>query len=159
MDKACYSGDLLVIYPNGFPMKHLTGLPLSFLLAGAVFAQSAGHPPVGHGAGHPAPAQAGSSHGSFRVTPDMLAPRTPPQAVELPHEGKVVSTITASGYSYVEVAATAGTEWIAGPATTLKAGDTIRYSDGPVMANFTSKSLQRTFAKITFVDHVMVVSK
>lgn len=141
-------------------MKLLTGVPLSFLLAGVVFAQTAGHPPVGHGAsGHPAPAQAAGNHGSFRVTPDMLAPATPPKAADLPHEAKVVSTVSASGYSYVEVAAAAGTEWIAGPATTLKAGDTIRYSDGPVMANFTSKSLQRTFAKITFVDHVVVVTK
>lgn len=140
-------------------MKLLTGVPLSFLLAGAVFAQTAGHPPVGHGAGHPVAAQAPGGHGSFRVTPDMLMPATPPKAAELPREAKVVSAVSASGYSYVEVAAGEGTEWIAGPATTLKAGDTIRYSDGPVMANFTSKSLQRTFAKITFVDHVVVVTK
>lgn len=141
-------------------MKHLTAVPLSFLLAGAVFAQTAGHSTAGHGAsGHPAPAQATGGHGSFRVTPDMLAPVTPPKAAELPNEAKVVSTISTAGYSYVEVAAATGTEWIAGPATVLKAGDTVRYSDGPVMANFTSKSLQRTFAKITFVDHLIVVGK
>lgn len=141
-------------------MKLLTGTSLSFLLAGAVFAQTAGHPPVGHGpAGHPVPAQAPGGHGSFRVTPDMLMPATPPKAADLPHEAKVVSTMSTAGYSYVEVTDGAATEWIAGPATVLKVGDTIRFSDGPVMANFTSKSLQRTFAKITFVDHVVVVNK
>lgn len=141
-------------------MKHLIGVPLSFLLAGVVFAQTAGHPPMSHGTtGHPAPSQGTSGHGSFRVTPDMLVPATPPKAADLPNEGKVVSTMSTAGYSYVEVAAASGTEWIAGPATVLKAGDTIRYSDGAVMANFTSKSLQRTFPKITFVDHVMVITK
>lgn len=139
-------------------MKLLTGLSLSFLLAGAALAQTTGHPHAGHGtSGHPAIGQAPSGHGSFRVTPEMLTPATPPAASELPHEGKVVSTISASGYSYVEIASASGTAWIAGPAVQIKAGDTVRYSDGPVMANFTSKSLQRTFPTITFVDHVMVV--
>lgn len=141
-------------------MKHVLALSAVFLLAGSVSAQTAGHPPVGHDmSGHPAAGPAMGNHGTFRVTPDMMLPKTPPKASELPHEGKVVSTISASGYSYVEVAVENGTRWIAGPATTLKAGDTIRFSDGPVMQNFTSKSLQRTFPSITFVDHVSVVTQ
>ena len=136
-------------------MTRLIALLLSSFIASAAMAQTAGHP-AGHGAaGHPAP----GNHGSFRVTPDMLVPKAAPTAADLPHEGKVVSTISASGYSYVEVATGSGTLWIAGPAADMKAGDTIRYSDGPVMTNFTSKSLQRTFPTITFVDHVTVVGQ
>lgn len=137
-------------------MTRLIALPLSLFIASAAMAQTAGHPAAGHGsANHPAT----GNPGNFRLTPDMLAPKTAPNAADLPHEGKVVSTISASGYSYVEVTTGKGIQWIAGPATPMKAGDTIRFSDGPVMANFTSKSLQRTFPTITFVDHVAVVGQ
>ena len=136
-------------------MKLTTAMLLA-LFAATAQAQT----PPGHGAGHPAMGNAPAGHGgAFRLTPDMMAPKTPPQAAQLPNEGQVVSAVEASGYSYIEVKGKESTVWIAGPATPVKTGETIRYSDGPVMTNFTSKSLRRSFPSITFVDHVQVVGK
>jgi len=135
-------------------MKLRTALLLALFSVASAQAQTpAGHPTTGSMAGHPV------TGGAYRFTPDMLTPATPPKAAQLPHEGKVLSAVEASGYSYVEVSVKDGSQWIAGPATPLKVGDTIRFSDGPVMTNFTSKSLRRSFPSITFVDHVMVVGK
>lgn len=141
-------------------MKFLTALLLATFATASAHAQT----PPGHAvAGHPVVGSTGEApagHGAaYRFTPDMLTPKTPPKASELPNEGKVVSAIEASGYTYVEITAKDGTQWIAGPATPIKAGDTVRFSDGPVMTNFTSKSLRRSFPSITFVDYVMVVGK
>lgn len=143
-------------------MKIRTALLLALFSAAAAHAQTPpGHPTTGGVAGHPVTGgtPAAGHGGAYKFTPDMLTPATPPKAAQLPHEGKVVSAVEASGYSYVEVSVKDGSQWIAGPATPLKVGDTIRFSDGPVMTNFTSKSLRRSFPSITFVDHVMVVGK
>lgn len=72
-------------------------------------------------------------------------------------EGVVVSAQDAGGYSYIEVKTAAGNTWLAGPATPLKAGDTVQYEVGAVMSNFSSKALNRTFPTIIFVDRVAVV--
>lgn len=143
-------------------MKHRTALLLALFAVASAHAQApAGHPTTGSMTGHPVTGgtPAAGHGGAYRFTPDMVAPAAPTKAAELPNEGKVISAVEASGYSYVEVSIKDGTQWIAGPATPIKAGDTIRFSDGPVMTNFTSKSLRRSFPSITFVDHVMVVGK
>lgn len=143
-------------------MKLRTALLLALFSVASVQAQTpSGHPTNGSMAGHPqvGGAPAAGHGGTYKFTPDMLAPAGPPKAAELPNEGKVVSAVEASGYTYVEVTRKEGTQWIAGPATPIKAGDTIRFSDGPVMTNFTSKGLRRSFPSITFVDQVMVVGK
>lgn len=72
-------------------------------------------------------------------------------------EGVVISSQDAGGYSYVEVKTAAGNTWLAGPATPLKAGDTVQYEVGAVMSNFSSRALSRTFPTIIFVDRVNLV--
>jgi len=66
--------------------------------------------------------------------------------------GKVTEVIEAAGYTYVEI--DTGTEkvWAAGPDTPIKPGDNIGFDTGMPMANFHSKSLQRDFPVIYFVD-------
>lgn len=75
----------------------------------------------------------------------------------LPHEGTVVSTIDASIYTYVEVSEGGTTQWLAGSAVKLKKGDKIRYSDGTVMKDFYSKTLDRTFPTVVFVNSIVPV--
>jgi len=66
--------------------------------------------------------------------------------------GTVVSTLDASGYTYVE--ADTGTEkiWMAGPKTTITQGGTINVVTNNPMTNFHSKTLNRDFPVIYFVD-------
>lgn len=97
--------------------------------------------------GHPSPEQAR----------DMLMPDKPPAAAELPNQGKVVSSIDANDFTYIEVDRGGRTEWIAAPRMALKAGSTIRYEDGSVMTDFYSKLLKRNFPSVMFVGHVAVV--
>ena len=119
-------------------MKSMHLLPLFLCVATAVAA-----PPPGH----PSPAEAR----------DILMPDKPPPAAGLPNVGKVLSTMDANEFSYIEVERDGKVEWIAAPKMVLKPGSTIRWEEGAVMNNFFSKLLQRTFPSVMFVGHVAVV--
>ena len=71
--------------------------------------------------------------------------------------GVVKSSTTAGGYTYLEVDQDGKSVWIAAPETTVKVGDTVRWSGGMTMRNFTAKSLDRTFDQIVFSGGVSVV--
>ena len=66
--------------------------------------------------------------------------------------GTVISTLDASGYTYVE--ANMGDEniWLAGPKTKLARGDSITVKIGSPMRNFHSRTLKRDFPVIYFVS-------
>lgn len=96
--------------------------------------------------GHPTPAQ----------TQDMLLPDQASR--ELSNEGRVVSTLDANEFTYIEVSRAGAVEWLAAPLVAIKPGSTIHFEDGSVMANFYSKLLQRTFSSIRFVGTVQVTA-
>lgn len=75
---------------------------------------------------------------------------------QLPQKGKILSVINVPSYTYLEVAQDKHTLWIAGPTLTAKKGDVVRFEDGMVMKNFHSKSLNRDFQSIAFVNRVVV---
>lgn len=64
--------------------------------------------------------------------------------------GTVMETMNASGYTYIQVDSGTAKEWVAIPETTVAAGDKVSYSQGMVMENFYSKSLDRSFSSIIF---------
>lgn len=72
------------------------------------------------------------------------------------NEGKVVSVIDTTGYTYMELENGGRLFWIAAPTTTVKKGDHIRFVESMAMDNFLSKSLNRTFSRIIFVSSTMV---
>jgi hypothetical protein len=72
----------------------------------------------------------------------------PPAAA--PVKGKVLETMDASGYTYLNVETDAGTKWIAVNQTPVEVGEEVTFMDGMVMQNFFSKSLDRTFPEIVF---------
>jgi hypothetical protein len=74
---------------------------------------------------------------------------TPPS-----HSGEVLEAIPAAGYVYLHVKGPEGDEWLAAPAADLKPGTKVNWNDGMMMQNFTSKTLNRTFASIRFVETV-----
>ncbi len=66
--------------------------------------------------------------------------------------GKVIDIIEAAGYTYVQVDTGSQKLWAAGPATPFQKGDMIAFSTGMPMKNFHSKSLDRDFDLLYFVD-------
>lgn len=66
--------------------------------------------------------------------------------------GKITDVIAAAGYTYVEIDTGNGKVWAAGPETSLKVGDRTGFDTEMPMANFHSKSMNRTFPMIYFVN-------
>ncbi|UCD66226.1 MAG: DNA-binding protein [Deltaproteobacteria bacterium] len=78
--------------------------------------------------------------------PDVGMATAPPAPVT----GKVLETMNASGYTYLNVETDTGTKWIAVNQTAVEVGEEVTFMDGMVMQNFFSKSLDRTFPEIVF---------
>ncbi len=78
---------------------------------------------------------------------------------QLPQKAKVLSTIDAPPYTYLEVTQNKKTLWLAANAVPVKKGDVIRFDDGMTMTNFHSKMLNRTFPSILFVNRVVVTKE
>lgn len=92
------------------------------------------------------------------VAAEKAAVDTPAMATAIsPSEGKVISALNASIYTYMELEASGKRFWIAAPTTKVKAGDRVRFVDSMVMENFTSKTLNRTFDRIIFVSSTTVL--
>lgn len=73
-----------------------------------------------------------------------------PAAPEL--GGVIVETMDAATYTYARLDQ-GGTElWIAGPRTALAVGTKLEHLTGTLMSDFHSKTLDRTFAQIYFVN-------
>jgi len=72
--------------------------------------------------------------------------------------GTVVETMNAAGYTYVQV--DSGTEkiWAAAPAFTVAVGDSVVVPEGMPMNNYHSKTLNRDFPVVYFVDSVLNAS-
>ena len=66
--------------------------------------------------------------------------------------GKVTDVMEASGYTYAEVDTGVDKVWAAGPITALKVGDMIAFPTVMPMKNFHSKSLNRDFPMLYFVN-------
>ena len=93
----------------------------------------------------------------------IAADKTGGQAANAPagmpgNEGKVLSTLDAPGYTYLELANTEKRFWIAAPTTRVKVGDRVRFEQSLVMKNFNSKTLNRTFDQIIFVNSATIVN-
>jgi len=65
-------------------------------------------------------------------------------------QGKIVETMNSSGYTYLLLDAAQGQIWVAIPETKIAAGQVVTCAPGMTMKDFTSKTLNRTFAAIVF---------
>ena len=90
--------------------------------------------------------QAGTSPAQQQATPEAGIAAVPPAPVT----GKVLESMDASGYTYINVATDSGEKWIAVNQSVIEVGEEITFMDGMVMQNFFSKSLDRTFPEIIF---------
>ena len=94
-----------------------------------------------------------------RAWQPMQGPKARPKR-RYHEKGKVLSTIAAAPYVYIEVSRNKKTLWLAANALPVKKGDVIRFFDnGMVMTNFHSKTLNRTFPSVLFVNSVVVTKE
>lgn len=87
--------------------------------------------------------------------PQPAAPVAAPMAVQTQamNSGKVLQLLEAGGYNYAEVEASNGQRvWIAGSPIKIKVGETVEWGQYAVMRNFNSKTLNRSFDEILFVN-------
>ncbi len=75
---------------------------------------------------------------------------------DAPRRGVVAESMNAAGYSFIRVDEKGSSVWLAAPETPLEIGQTIEWSGGGAMQNFTSRSLNRVFDEIIFVDSVQI---
>ena len=68
------------------------------------------------------------------------------------YSGTVIETMSAGGYTYVQIDTGNETIWAAGPTSTVQLGDVLSISQRMPMRNFHSKSLNRNFDVLYFVD-------
>jgi hypothetical protein len=97
--------------------------------------------------------------GCKEETPKQTQQSNAPAATQPAAQGKtgsVVETMNSGGYTYIQF--DTGTEkiWAAAPEFVVKVGDPVIVPEGMPMQNYTSKSLDRTFEMIYFVDSVVV---
>jgi hypothetical protein len=93
---------------------------------------------------------------AFTGTTIVLPQSNAYAASQYPNTGKVLETMDASIYTYMQVTSDKGPVWLAASKTKVAKGNTISYPDGAVMTNFNSPSLNRTFDKIIFIDKIKV---
>ncbi len=75
-------------------------------------------------------------------------------AVTLPHQGIILETLDATQYTYIRIGTPHGEEWIAAARGPFEKNATIRYSEGVMMTDFFSQTLERRFPRIRFVSRV-----
>ena len=84
-------------------------------------------------------------------------PAALPADTKLVNSGKVLEVIDSPMYTYLQVTTDKDPLWLAAYKTAgLAKGATVKYSNGIAMPKFHSKSLNRTFDMIIFVDTVEV---
>ena len=69
--------------------------------------------------------------------------------------GAVLETMDSGGYTYVSIEANQGPIWVAGPQTSVSIGDVVEVSQGMAMQQFSSKTLNRTFDVLYFVNAIV----
>lgn len=74
----------------------------------------------------------------------------------LTRKGKVISSIDAKSFTYMEVQDGSKKLWVVSPSVEVKTGNTISYADGPVQAKYQSASLNREFTNVLFTTRVVV---
>jgi len=92
----------------------------------------------------------------------VAAPQTDSSVIHLaaakyPNEGKVLEVIDTSMYTYLQVSSNNGAVWIAASKASVPKGSTIGYGNGAVMKNFYSKTLNKSFETIIFLDKVEII--
>lgn len=109
-----------------------------------------------------APAPAAPQQGQAPAAAPGGDPHAGMKAQEIPagagKKATVTQTMNSGGYTYVEAADEKGVKvWLALPEIKIAKGDKIEYPEAPPLANFQSKTLNKTFEKISFIPGIRIV--
>jgi len=88
--------------------------------------------------------------------PAVAQPAQPGQPAAAGKSGKVIETMNSGGYTYVQVDTGSEKIWAAAPEFQVKVGDPVAIPEGMPMTNYHSKTLNRDFELVYFVDGIMV---
>lgn len=94
------------------------------------------------------------NHPSPAAAMEMLKPGASHQRAASVHVAKVINSLDANEYTYIEVHEGDRQHWIAGPRLTVSPGELITFDKGVVITDFYSKLLQRTFPSVMFVARI-----
>lgn len=83
-----------------------------------------------------------------------VAPAKAPPAGSV--SGKVIETMDAASYTYVQIDTGPTKVWVAAPQFVVKAGDNVTVADALPMTNYQSRTLNRTFDVVYFSGSVAV---
>lgn len=83
---------------------------------------------------------------------DRLINKT--EKVATQRRGIVAESMKGAGYSFIRVDENGSSIWLAAPETALTVGQSIEWKGGAQMRNFTSRTLNRVFDAIIFVDKI-----
>lgn len=101
------------------------------------------------------PATANASEAKTQT--EKIPEPTPPPALS-GKSGAVVETMDASGYTYVQVDTGQEKLWAAAPQFSVAVGDQVVIPEGMAMKNYHSKTLDRDFDVVYFVESVLNAS-
>jgi hypothetical protein len=87
---------------------------------------------------------------AWSFSKSMSAPE--PEAIA--HTATVLETMSSAGYTYIRVEEKGKKFWVALPETQVSVGETVSFYEQMLMENFTSRSLNRTFDRILFVEAI-----
>lgn len=79
--------------------------------------------------------------------------------IQLTRKGKVLEVVDSPMYTYLRVTTDKAPVWLAVYKTEIAKDAIVSYSDGVAMSDFHSKSLNRTFDTIIFVDRLVQEKK
>lgn len=98
--------------------------------------------------------------GEQQKAPEAAKPSTQPApatpATSTGKSGKVIETMNAAGYTYVQVDTGKEKFWAAAPEVKVKVGDDVAVPEGMPMPNYESKTLNRKFDMVYFVPALLV---
>ncbi|NIA04953.1 MAG: DNA-binding protein [Proteobacteria bacterium] len=100
------------------------------------------------------PAQNKTVTTKTEMVPAPAQAETARSATGLTIKGKVMDTINAGAYTYLQVQAAQGPVWIAIPKAKVEKGQEVTVQNGMEMKNFKSRILKRTFASIIFASGI-----
>ncbi|MEQ9570116.1 MAG: hypothetical protein RLN75_07995, partial [Longimicrobiales bacterium] len=84
------------------------------------------------------------------------APASGPEASAAASTGTVIEVTHAAGYSYLKVDLDGEEMWLAGTEIDVSEGQTVAWTGGALMRNFSSPTLDRTFERILFAEGLRV---
>jgi membrane protein implicated in regulation of membrane protease activity len=96
------------------------------------------------------------------AAPTVAAPTVAAPTVAAPtpsgaRRGIVRETMNSGGYTYLRVEGDGASAWVAVPVTSLAVGDEVEVPPGNEMPGFHSRTLDRSFAQLTFASEARVV--